>query len=463
MLLPSIISATVGEYSTWSDLIAAKQVSRIVVPDSEATKCGVIPEATSATTSAIDFTIPGTWNVTYLANCTDGNTVSANLVVWIKPTGTAVSSGTVVSSVAASSVAASSSAALSSIPVSSSTPLSSSSTTYGYAIPGHIEAEDFSQMFGISTQSTSDAGGTLNIGWIDANDWVEYSVNVAAAGNYKFTFRVAAPSAGGAIQIVQGGTSVGTAIAIPATGGFQTWTNVVSGNIPLAVGNSTLRLNFTSGGFNINYFDVALATSSSSSVAASSSTNHKPTGGACTLDKNSVTTGNSVVVHMTSVWTDPDNDAVASQYNFHNGAGWVTTSSGSWSSASTYAVTIRGVDANSLPSDTVNCSNSPVTVTASSNPKISTWQVAANFASGSCFDVDVSATAPGWAIPGSIFVNCAAPGSGGVTQTITYGSNSATKTDGYNAVSLSLGTAVATNVCVTKSTGGTLSCQVSNY
>ncbi|MBN1410059.1 MAG: carbohydrate-binding protein, partial [Spirochaetales bacterium] len=67
-------------------------------------------------------------------------------------------------------------------------------TVPGYApVPGKIEAESYSAMSGIQTENTTDSGGGLNVGWIDAGDWMEYNVTVTA-GTYYVQYRVAAMS-----------------------------------------------------------------------------------------------------------------------------------------------------------------------------------------------------------------------------------------------------------------------------
>src|SRR5688572_487439 len=38
-----------------------------------------------------------------------------------------------------------------------------------------IEAESYSNMQGVQTEATTDAGGGTNVGWIDATDWLAYS------------------------------------------------------------------------------------------------------------------------------------------------------------------------------------------------------------------------------------------------------------------------------------------------
>ncbi len=69
-----------------------------------------------------------------------------------------------------------------------------------HQIPGRIEAEDYSEMFGIQTENTSDFGGGENVGWIDDGDWLEYDVNFQSTGSYIIIFRVASENGGGIIK-----------------------------------------------------------------------------------------------------------------------------------------------------------------------------------------------------------------------------------------------------------------------
>ena len=45
------------------------------------------------------------------------------------------------------------------------------------------------------TSDTSAAGGAYDVGWTGAGQWFKYTVNVATAGAYTVSFRVAAPAA----------------------------------------------------------------------------------------------------------------------------------------------------------------------------------------------------------------------------------------------------------------------------
>jgi hypothetical protein len=94
--------------------------------------------------------------------------------------------------------------------------------------------------------------GLFDIGWIDAGEWLTYTVMVGAAGSYDCELRVAAPQAGGLLHVGFGTPStVWSSVAVPATGGWQTWTSV---HIPvaLAAGRQVMRLVFDTGGFNVS-------------------------------------------------------------------------------------------------------------------------------------------------------------------------------------------------------------------
>src|SRR5688572_15942705 len=124
-------------------------------------------------------------------------------------------------------------------------------------IPGTIQAENYSAMSGIQTQTTTDTGGGLNVGWIDANDWMDYNVNVASSGSYTVNFRVASTTSGKTLQLRRGSTTLAT-VSLPNTGGWQSWTTV-SATVSLTAGAQTLRITTTTGGFNVNWVQYTTA------------------------------------------------------------------------------------------------------------------------------------------------------------------------------------------------------------
>jgi hypothetical protein len=132
---------------------------------------------------------------------------------------------------------------------------------FGYltvdAIPGKIEAENYNAMSGIGTDVTTDAGGGSNVGSIDQNDWMNYSVNVAAAGTYKVQFRVATAATGATFQLKQSTGTVLATAALPKTGGYQTW-QTVTATVTLPAGIQTLQLYSTSTvHWNINWMQFS--------------------------------------------------------------------------------------------------------------------------------------------------------------------------------------------------------------
>jgi endoglucanase len=147
-----------------------------------------------------------------------------------------------------------------------------------YAIPGKIEAENFSFNNGMSTETSTDTGGGLNMGYANPGDYLDYYVYVAEAGSYTFNVRVATIRATNELVIRTGDgtnfTDAGT-LVITATGGWQTWKTLpITVNLP--EGRYTLRLFIKSGEFNINWFQVSKATNVSVDPVVASGLNIYP-------------------------------------------------------------------------------------------------------------------------------------------------------------------------------------------
>jgi len=117
-----------------------------------------------------------------------------------------------------------------------------------------IEAENYIAMSGIGIENTTDVGGGQNVGWIDANDWMDYQVNIPISGTYNVVYRLASPEGGGQLQFIVNNSTLST-ITINKTGGWQNWTSQ-STSVTLPAGNITIRLKAISGGFNINWFEI---------------------------------------------------------------------------------------------------------------------------------------------------------------------------------------------------------------
>lgn len=120
-------------------------------------------------------------------------------------------------------------------------------------LPGRVEAENFTNMFGVQTETTSDIGGGLNVGWIDNGDWLEYRCKLDYSGTFFIKFRVASLSSGGKIKFFIDDEEKFEQI-IPITNGWQNWTTV-SSLAEINSGEFVVKLVAEQGGFNLNWFD----------------------------------------------------------------------------------------------------------------------------------------------------------------------------------------------------------------
>jgi endoglucanase len=127
-----------------------------------------------------------------------------------------------------------------------------------HSIPGKIEAEDFYFQSGISTETTTDIGGGLNIGYTDIGDYMDYYIHVAESGTYVVNYRVASLENNGQLQLqIINSTGFITTLqtaGFNATGGWQNWVTE-SKYVDLPEGYYTLRLLITQPLFNINWLE----------------------------------------------------------------------------------------------------------------------------------------------------------------------------------------------------------------
>ncbi|RPH89597.1 MAG: carbohydrate-binding protein, partial [Calditrichaeota bacterium] len=97
-----------------------------------------------------------------------------------------------------------------------------------------------------------------NIGWTQADEWVEYSIQVMSAGVYRADLRFAAASDKSYFHLEIDRANLTGTVEIPVTGGWQTWTTVTLPYLYLSEGRKMLRFHAESAGFNINYLNFTL-------------------------------------------------------------------------------------------------------------------------------------------------------------------------------------------------------------
>lgn len=118
-----------------------------------------------------------------------------------------------------------------------------------------IEAESATTVSGIEFESTSDAGGGQNAGWIDSSDYLVYSVNVPTTGRYRAEYRVASAQGNGQLILGENGNDLAPALSLPNTGGWQNWATV-SNEVELSAGTHNLVIWAQNGGWNFNWFSL---------------------------------------------------------------------------------------------------------------------------------------------------------------------------------------------------------------
>jgi beta-glucanase (GH16 family) len=119
-----------------------------------------------------------------------------------------------------------------------------------------LQAEAYSGMSGVQVEGCSDTGGGQDVGWIDTGDWMAYNnVNFPTSGTYTVEYRVASPSGGRvSADLNAGSTQLGN-VAIPATGGWQTWTTV-SQTVNVNAGTYNFGVYAQAGGWNLNWIRI---------------------------------------------------------------------------------------------------------------------------------------------------------------------------------------------------------------
>lgn len=146
-----------------------------------------------------------------------------------------------------------------------------------WSVPGTIQAENFDlggegvayhdlepanqsgqyrTADGVDIEATTDTGGGFNVDYTASGDWMEYTINVPSAGNYTLTERVASAGATQSFRVEFNGVDKTGAVAIPNTGGWQTWVNL-SQTVNLSAGVQVMRLYFLGNDGNVNYLSLS--------------------------------------------------------------------------------------------------------------------------------------------------------------------------------------------------------------
>lgn len=165
----------------------------------------------------------------------------------------------------------------------------------------------------VDVQTCTDAGAGYNLGYTTAGEWTEYTVNVAAAGTYTMTLRVACDGTGRTVSLSAKGVDVAKDIAVPSTGGWQTWQDVVVKDVKLDAGIQVLRLTIGATDYvNLNYISFT-----STSVIPTPTVGIKLKAG-WNMIGCPITGSTDIAKALASIWTQVD--AVKNQDYFYSAA-----------------------------------------------------------------------------------------------------------------------------------------------
>ena len=133
-----------------------------------------------------------------------------------------------------------------------------------HQIPVRIQAESFDFQSGIELENSTDVGGGQNIAYLDSGDYLEYEVNVTAAGTYQVDYRTAAEFGVGRLGLyfidAAGNETLLNSPIFSSTGGWQTW-ETTNETVDLPAGRYTLRILITQAPFNLNWLEFSIVTS----------------------------------------------------------------------------------------------------------------------------------------------------------------------------------------------------------
>ncbi|PJJ54915.1 carbohydrate-binding protein [Hymenobacter chitinivorans] len=141
-----------------------------------------------------------------------------------------------------------------------------------------LQAEAASVNNGMTAETTTDVDGGQNMGYVDAGDYLVWNgINVPTTGSYLIEYRVASPSGGTISSDLNAGALQFGNSAIPATGGWQTWTTVLK-TVTINAGTYNFGIYAQTGGWNLNWVRITktgaarLAGSETASVAQAAPT-----------------------------------------------------------------------------------------------------------------------------------------------------------------------------------------------
>ncbi|MGL1958263.1 MAG: carbohydrate-binding protein [Colwellia sp.] len=121
------------------------------------------------------------------------------------------------------------------------------STTY--------QAENWDEAGEVEVEDTADEGGGQNVGYIDPDDFLQYTITAPSDGTYSIDYRLASSGGSDGFELSIDGSVVDIQ-TVEDTGGWQEWATQSSVEFELTAGEHTVRYDFIGGSINFNWFEV---------------------------------------------------------------------------------------------------------------------------------------------------------------------------------------------------------------
>jgi endoglucanase len=104
----------------------------------------------------------------------------------------------------------------------------------------------------LSTDNVNSNG--FNLGWLATDEWIQYSVHVAAEAVYEVEVRVAANGTDGKFHFQSGEADISLPVDVPNTGAWDSWQTIRVSNLILTPSDTKIRFYVDNEGFNVGSF-----------------------------------------------------------------------------------------------------------------------------------------------------------------------------------------------------------------
>ena len=89
---------------------------------------------------------------------------------------------------------------------------------------------------------------TPYVGWTEAGEWMQYTLDIPKAGNYKMSIKSASKGSGGILNIEVNGAIVKDKVQLPSTQTSDSWETITTEGIPLPQGKAVIRFHIVKEG-----------------------------------------------------------------------------------------------------------------------------------------------------------------------------------------------------------------------